>query len=149
MTKKIIEYGFMADDQGITYIINHKPPVLNNKYKFYKVIENTETEKIEPKKLEPKKIENKFIKKPEVSEVPEKTLTKSNLQTVKKITEKNEISKNNDIKITSSNDNLQNIETINKERLFYGIPFVIILFLLIIYFIIPSSKTQYFGKKYI
>jgi len=145
MTKKIIEYGFMADDQGITYIINHKPPVLNNKYKFYKVIENTETEKIEPKKVEPKKIENKFIKKPEV---PEKTLTKSNLQTVKKITEKNEMSKNNDIKITSSNDNLQNIETINKEKLFYAIPIIIIL-LLIIYFIIPSAKTQYFGKKYI
>ena len=72
MTKKIIEYGFMADDQGITYIINQKPEVLNNRYKFYKVIEKVEPKKVEPEKVEPKKVENKFIKKPEVSKIIEK-----------------------------------------------------------------------------
>lgn len=69
MTKKIIEYGFMGDEQGVTYIINHKPHVINNKYKFYKVIEKVEPKKkSDEKKLnpEPKKIENKFIKKSEV-----------------------------------------------------------------------------------
>ena len=59
MTKKIIEYGFMGDEQGITYVINHKPHVINNKYKFYKVIEKVEQKKNLDKKeisnVEPKK----------------------------------------------------------------------------------------------
>ena len=69
MTKKIIEYGFMGDEQGVTYIINHKPHVINNKYNFYKIIEKVEPKKSYDEKIsnvQPKKVENKFIKKSEV-----------------------------------------------------------------------------------
>ena len=149
MTKKIIEYGFMGDEQGVTYIINHKPHVINNKYKFYKIFE-----KVEPKKssdernisnVEPKKVENKFIKKPEVTS-NKKDTSKSNTQNESKSNTQNEskLVKKNLQKIEPvENDNTQN------NNLLYSIPVIVIILILIIYFVIPSSKPQFFGRSQI
>ena len=141
MTKKIIEYGFMGDEQGVTYIINHKPHVINNKYKFYKIFE-----KVEPKKssdernisnVEPKKVENKFIKKPEVTS-NKKDTSKSNTQNESKLVKK-DLQKIEPVE----NDNTQN------NNLLYSIPVIVIILILIIYFVIPSSKPQFFGRSQI
>ena len=139
MTKKIIEYGFMGDEQGVTYIINHKPHVINNKYKFYKIFE-----KVEPKKssdernisnVEPKKVENKFIKKQEdISN--KKDASKSNSQNESKLVKK-DLQKIEPVE----NDNTQN------NNLLYSIPVIVIILILIIYFVIPSSKPQFFGRS--
>lgn len=145
MTKKIIEYGFMGDEQGITYVINHKPDVINNKYKFYKVIEKEQQIKNLDEKenliVEPKKVENKFIKKPEVIS-SKKDESKPNIQNESKPNIQNE-SKPNIQNEPIKNDNAQN------KNLLYGIPVIIIILLLIIYYLIPSSKSQIFGKSQI
>ena len=137
MTKKIIEYGFMGDEQGITYVINHKPDVINNKYKFYKVIEKEQQIKNLDEKenliAEPKKVENKFIKKPEIIS-SKKDESKPSIQNESKPSIQNE---------PIENDNAQN------KNLLYGIPVIIIILLLIIYYLIPSSKSQIFGKSQI
>lgn len=136
MTKKIIEYGFMGDEQGVTYIINHKPHVINNKYKFYKVIEKVEPKKSVDEKIsnvEPKKVENKFIKKPEVISNEAKSNTQNEAKLVKKDLQKIEP--------------VENVNTQN-NNLLYATPIIIIL-ILIIYFVIPSSKPQFFGKSQI
>ena len=144
MTKKIIEYGFMGDEQGITYVINHKPDVINNKYKFYKIVEKVEPKKSPDEKIsnvEPKKVENKFIKKPEVIS-SKKDESKPNIQNESKPNIQNE-SKPNIQNEPIKNDNAQN------KNLLYGIPVIIIILLLIIYYLIPSSKSQIFGKSQI
>lgn len=146
MTKKIIEYGFMGDEQGITYVINHKPHVINNKYKFYKVIKKVEPKKSEEKKInvEPKKVENKFIKKPEVvSNKKDESKIDLTDKSIKKDLQKVDLVKNDNIQITNSNTNKQN------KNLLYGIPVIIVILILIIYYLIPSSKSQFFGRSQI
>ena len=160
MTKKIIEYGFMGDEQGITYIINHKPNLINNKYKFYKVIEKVQQKKTLDEKessiIEPKKVENKFIIKPEVIS-SKKDESKPNIQNESKPEKdlqneskpekdlQNEPKPEKDLQNESKpeNDNAQN------NNLLYAIPIVIIILILVIYFVIPSSKPQFFGRSQI
>jgi hypothetical protein len=169
MTKKIIEYGFMGDEQGITYVINHKPDVINNKYKFYKVIEKEQQIKNLDEKenliVEPKKVENKFIKKPEVIS-SKKDESKPNIQNESKPNIQNESKPNiqNESKPNIQNESKPNIQNESKpniqnepiendnaqnKNLLYGIPVIIIILLLIIYYLIPSSKSQIFGKSQI
>ena len=153
MTKKIIEYGFMGDEQGITYVINHKPDVINNKYKFYKVIEKEQQIKNLDEKenliAEPKKVENKFIKKPEIIS-SKKDESKPSIQNESKPSIQNESkpSIQNESKPSIQNEPIENDNAQNKNLL-YGIPVIIIILLLIIYYLIPSSKSQIFGKSQI
>ena len=147
MTKKIIEYGFMGDEQGITYVINHKPHVINNKYKFYKVNEKVQQKKNLDEKenliVEPKKVENKFIKKLEVTS-SKKDESKPNIQNESKPNIQNESKPEKDLENKPvENDNAQN------KNLLYGTPVIIIILLLITYYLIPSSKSQFFGRSQI
>ena len=132
MTKKIIEYGFMGDEEGITYVINHKPNLEINKYKFFKVIEKVESKKIEQVIQKQDDIKQVIDKK----EIPKQIIDKKEIP--KQVIDKKEdinqvIPKQDDINLIEQNNNL------------YLSIILFFIFILIIYYFIPKYQPQLFG----
>jgi hypothetical protein len=130
MNKKIIEYGIMGDYEGIATTLIHKPTVVQDNYNFYKIKiqENEDNEEnidpIEAANIDP--------------------LEASNIDPIEDTNNSNEKIPDNTIKDIDQNINSE-INNINK--LLIVSPILIIFLILIIYFLMPGSKNNIFGKS--
>ncbi len=138
MNKKIIEYGIMGDYEGIATTLIHKPTVVQDNYNFYKIKiqENEDNEEnIDP-------IEASNIDPIEASNID--PIEASNIDPIEDTNNSNEKIPDNTIKDIDQNINSE-INNINK--LLIVSPILIIFLILIIYFLMPGSKNNIFGKS--